>query len=171
MRCVAKFHRHRRTATDLFRRRAPSRSRPSSCDPCRRRAAGSSRWASPVRSSQGRRLSGCAAGFLVAVAAAAGVRLAFGTSAGRPGLAAVAAAVRELGVAASGLTAADDQPAGVFAVHARDSNGRELLIKVYGRDAYDSQLVAKLWRTLWYQDAGPPRFASAGAKPPSTKRS
>jgi glycosyltransferase 2 family protein len=99
--------------------------------------------------------SGCAAGFLVAVAAAAGVRLAFGTSAGRPGLAAVAAAVRELGVVASDLTAADDQPAGVFAVHARDPSGRELLIKVYGRDAYDSQLVAKFWRTLWYQDAGP----------------
>ena len=47
------------------------------------------------------------------------------------------------------------QTAGVFVVRAEDAAGRPLLVKVYGRDAYDSQLLAKLWRTLWYQGAGP----------------
>ena len=28
-------------------------------------------------------------------------------------------------------------------------------MKVYGRDARDSQLVARLWRTAWYREAGP----------------
>lgn len=100
--------------------------------------------------------SGTAAGYLVAVVAAAGVRLAFGTSAGRPGLTSVAAALAELGVAAEGLAVSERQTAGVFGVVGRDAEGRPLVVKVYGRDAYDTQLVAKLWRTLWYQDDGPP---------------
>ena len=40
-------------------------------------------------------------------------------------------------------------------MRAEDASGRPLLVKVYGRDAYDSQLLAKLWRTLWYQGGGP----------------
>ena len=99
---------------------------------------------------------GTFAGLLVAIVAAAGTRLAFGTSAGRPGLSVVAAALSELGVVAEDLAVAERQSAGVFVVEGRDGAGRPLLVKVYGRDAYDTQLVAKLWRTLWYQDSGPP---------------
>ena len=33
-----------------------------------------------------------------------------------------------------------------------DDQGNEVDIKVRGRDAYDSQLVAKLWHTLWYRE-------------------
>ena len=98
---------------------------------------------------------GTLAGFLVALVAAAGVRLAWGTSAGRPGVSSVAAALRELGVAADGLAVAERQAAGVFTVRGQDPSGRPLLVKVYGRDAYDTQLVAKFWRLLWYQDGGP----------------
>jgi glycosyltransferase 2 family protein len=100
--------------------------------------------------------SGTVAGFLVAIAAAAGVRLALGTSAGRPGLASVAGALRELGVIADALAVADRQTAGVFIVQGEDSSGRQLVVKVYGRDAYDTQVIAKLWRTVWYQDSGAP---------------
>jgi uncharacterized membrane protein YbhN (UPF0104 family) len=100
--------------------------------------------------------SGTLAGFLVAVAAAAAIRLTLGTSAGRPGLSSVAAALRELGVEAEHLSVADKQTAGVFAVQGSDPSGRPLTVKVYGRDAYDTQLIAKLWRTLWYQDGGAP---------------
>ena len=28
-----------------------------------------------------------------------------------------------------------------------------LVVKIYGRDAYDSQVVAKAWRALWYRDS------------------
>ena len=93
---------------------------------------------------------------LIAVAAAAGVRLALGTSIGRPPVSLVAAGLAGLGVAARGLEPAERQVAGVFQVRGTDEAGRALTVKVYGRDAYDTQLVARSWRRLWYQGAGPP---------------
>jgi glycosyltransferase 2 family protein len=99
--------------------------------------------------------SGVAAGFLIGVVAAAVIRLAFGTSVGRPGLDAVAGALDQLGIEAGGLEFEPRQVAGVVAVRARDAEGRPLSVEVYGRDAYDNQLLEKLWRTLWYQDGGP----------------
>jgi glycosyltransferase 2 family protein len=99
--------------------------------------------------------SGTLASILVAVAAAAAVRLAFGTSLGRPGVAEVAAALRELGVRATGLEAAQRQVAGVHELEAVDDGGQPLVVKVYGRNAYDNQLLATFWRKLWYQDGGP----------------
>jgi uncharacterized membrane protein YbhN (UPF0104 family) len=98
---------------------------------------------------------GTLAGFLLAVAAASMIRLAFGTSSGRPDASRVAGSLRELGVQADGLTVAERQSAGLFALNARDPSGRALLVKVYGRDAYDTQLASKVWRTVLYQDAGP----------------
>ena len=50
---------------------------------------------------------------------------------------------------------ADRQPAGVFVARGEDAEGRSLLVKVYGRDAYDTQLLEKAWRTLLYQDESP----------------
>jgi uncharacterized membrane protein YbhN (UPF0104 family) len=95
------------------------------------------------------------AGVLIAFVAASGIRLAFGTSAGRPSLNEVRTALAALGVDAEGVEAAERQGEGVFIVHARDSEGRTLYAKVYGRDAYDTQLLSKFWRTLWYRDGGP----------------
>jgi glycosyltransferase 2 family protein len=106
--------------------------------------------------------SGVAAGLLIGVVAAAVVRLAFGTSVGRPGLDAVAAALAELGIEAGRPELAARQVAGVVSVRALDSDGHPLLVEVYGRDAADNQLLEKLWRTLWYQDGGPSlRLSSA----------
>ena len=36
-----------------------------------------------------------------------------------------------------------------------DARGEPLLVKVYGRDAYDTQLLEKVWRTALYADDGP----------------
>jgi glycosyltransferase 2 family protein len=99
---------------------------------------------------------GAVAAALIGIAAAAAVRLAWGTSIGRPGLDSVATGLAQLGVRARRLEEAERQVAGVFHVRARDDEGRPLLVKVYGRDAYDSQLVAKVWRSLWYRGSGPP---------------
>jgi uncharacterized membrane protein YbhN (UPF0104 family) len=99
--------------------------------------------------------SGDLAAFLIALVAAASVRLAFGTSAGRPGLSEVASALAELGVSADRLEMAEEQVAGVLLVHGQSPDGRPLLVKVHGRDAYDNQVLAKFWRTLWYRDGGP----------------
>jgi uncharacterized membrane protein YbhN (UPF0104 family) len=98
--------------------------------------------------------SGNVAGLLIGVIAAAGVRLAFGTSAGLPRLSDVAASLAELRVSTGPLELADRQIAGVVVVRGREPDGHELVIKVHGRDAYDNQLLEKLWRTLWYRDGG-----------------
>jgi hypothetical protein len=99
--------------------------------------------------------SGTLAAVLIAVVVAAGIRLAWGTSIGRPGLGSVAAGLAELGVEARDIDDAERQVAGVYDVRAVDRDGRPLLVKVYGRDAYDTQLIARLWRTVWYRRSGP----------------
>ena len=91
---------------------------------------------------------------LVAITAAATIRLAVGTSAGRPGLSQVGLALTNLGVTAEQIAVADRQVAGVYAVLGKDAEGRELIVKVYGRDAYDNQALARFWRMLLYRDAG-----------------
>jgi glycosyltransferase 2 family protein len=91
----------------------------------------------------------------IALVAATSIRLAFGTSAGRPETSDVIASLCELGVQVKTLEAAGRQPAGVFVARGQDEDGRPLLVKVYGRDAYDTQLVDKLWRTAWYRSDGP----------------
>jgi uncharacterized membrane protein YbhN (UPF0104 family) len=95
------------------------------------------------------------AALAVAVVSATSVRLLAGTSAGLPEPDDVRADLAELGVAATRVEPAARRTAGAFVVRAEDDGGRPLHVKVYGRDAYDSQLLAKLWRTLWYQGAGP----------------
>jgi uncharacterized membrane protein YbhN (UPF0104 family)/tRNA A-37 threonylcarbamoyl transferase component Bud32 len=67
----------------------------------------------------------------------------------------VRAALDALGVPMSSLGAADRQRAGSFLVRGVATDGRELDVKVYGRDAYDTQLLARLWRTIWYREEGP----------------
>jgi uncharacterized protein (TIRG00374 family) len=98
---------------------------------------------------------GTVAAVLIGIAAAAAVNLALGTSAGRPGLGDVRAGLAQLGVRVGELEAAQRQVAGVFHVGGVDDQGRPLLVKVYGRDASDTQLVAKLWRSVWYRADGP----------------
>jgi len=99
---------------------------------------------------------GLIAGTAVAIAAAATVRLVSGTSVGRPGLDEVAAGLAQLGILPRELHEAERQVAGVFHVRGLDDEGRPLMVKVYGRDAYDSQLVARIWRRLWYRGAALP---------------
>ncbi|MDF2731554.1 MAG: hypothetical protein K0S92_179 [Desertimonas sp.] len=99
---------------------------------------------------------GALAGGLVAVIAAAITHLAFGSSAGRPGLALVRSALAQLGVATTWLGPADRQQAGLFVVNATNSEGESLVVKVYGRDAHDAALMSTLWRTVWYREAGSP---------------
>jgi uncharacterized membrane protein YbhN (UPF0104 family) len=99
--------------------------------------------------------SGTLAALLVALVAATAIRLAFGTSAGHPETDDVTAALRELGVEVEQLEPADRQPAGVFVARGLSPAGQSLLVKVYGRDAYDTQLLEKVWRTALYADDGP----------------
>ena len=91
---------------------------------------------------------GVAAGFLVGLAGAATVHLIFGSPGGRLTAQEVAAALDELGVASSDLRAAPLQPRGVQIWLGEASDGRPCVIKVFGRDAHQGQLISSTWSSL-----------------------
>jgi glycosyltransferase 2 family protein len=97
--------------------------------------------------------SGVVLGVLSGASAAITVRIALGSSGGRPSLAEVRKGLFELGVPVERLSEASSQEAGVFLLDGTDTDGRPLRVKVYGRDAWDAQLLAKAWRALWFRGA------------------
>lgn len=98
--------------------------------------------------------SGAALGVLCGAIAGTTVHLLVGSTGGRPGLGAIGRGLEELGVEVTSLSEERRQRAGVFVLDATDPTGRPLVVRVYGRDAWDAQLLAKAWRALWYRDAG-----------------
>jgi uncharacterized membrane protein YbhN (UPF0104 family)/tRNA A-37 threonylcarbamoyl transferase component Bud32 len=98
---------------------------------------------------------GMVVAFAVGIGSAAIVHLLFGSPAGRLTLGQVADALAELGVDAAGLRQAPLEPGGVAIALAEAPDGRSLLVKVYGRDAWDGQLLASAWSSLWYRGDGP----------------
>ena len=103
---------------------------------------------------------GVIAAVLIGLIGAASANLVLGTSAGRPGLSHVAAGLRQLGVDATDLELSEQQVAGVLRAQGADAGGELLHVKVFGRDAADNQLVARLRRRAWYRTAGPAIGAS-----------
>jgi uncharacterized protein (TIRG00374 family) len=99
---------------------------------------------------------GAATSLLSAGAAAAIVHLMVGSSAGRPSLDDVRFALADMNVDIVELGVADRQDAGNFAVAARAADGGDLIVKLYGRDAYDAALVSTVWRTIWLRQPGSP---------------
>ena len=98
---------------------------------------------------------GMVAAFAVGIGSAAIVHLLFGSPAGRLTLDQVADALAELDVEATGLRQAPLEPGGVAIVTAEDPQGRSLEVKIYGRDAWDGQLLASAWSSLWYRGDTP----------------
>jgi uncharacterized membrane protein YbhN (UPF0104 family) len=98
---------------------------------------------------------GVVSGLAIGVGAAALVHLAFGSPGGLPSVDQVRAALEELGVQAVDLRAAELQPKGVAFLRAETPQGRPLIVKVYGRDAWDGQLLTSTWSYLWYRDEAP----------------
>jgi uncharacterized membrane protein YbhN (UPF0104 family)/tRNA A-37 threonylcarbamoyl transferase component Bud32 len=98
---------------------------------------------------------GMVAAFAVGIGSAAIVHLLFGSPAGRLTLGQVADALADLGVEASGLRQAPLEPRGVAIATAQAPDGRSLLVKIYGRDAWDGQLLAAAWTALWYRGDTP----------------
>jgi hypothetical protein len=56
------------------------------------------------------------------------------------------------GVEATDLRPAELEPRGVALLRASGADGRSLVVKVYGRDAWDGQLLTSTWSYLWYRD-------------------
>ncbi|MDM7855776.1 lysylphosphatidylglycerol synthase transmembrane domain-containing protein [Cellulomonas alba] len=82
------------------------------------------------------------------IAAAAVTHLVLGSPAGRLTVAQVEQALRELGVPTLEVRALPAREAGETLFAARAVDGTDLLVKVYGRDAWDSQVVGSLWAAL-----------------------
>ena len=95
------------------------------------------------------------AGVALGLVAAALVRLAFGSAAGVPPTARVRASLETLGVHVTDLRIAPRQQVGAAVFF-----GRDIKVRVLGRDAQDTQRLARRWRLLAYKD--PPRSAPIG---------
>jgi len=94
--------------------------------------------------------AGASTGFL----AAAIVHLLFGSPGGRPTFDQIQGSLAELGVSVTAMEESSLTARGVVLVEA-ESDGRPLLIKVHGRDAWDGQLMAVIWTKLWYRGDAP----------------
>ncbi|MFI5046189.1 MAG: lysylphosphatidylglycerol synthase domain-containing protein [Acidimicrobiia bacterium] len=98
-----------------------------------------------------------AAAFVLGWGAAAAVHYAFGTPARRPTTEQVVLALERLGLAASAVAPAQDQPVGRAVFVAETAEGRVRVIAL-GRDEADAQFLARAWRFLAYRDAAPVLF-------------
>jgi uncharacterized membrane protein YbhN (UPF0104 family)/tRNA A-37 threonylcarbamoyl transferase component Bud32 len=104
--------------------------------------------------------SDAVAGLALGVAAAALVRLAFGTVAGMPSVQRVREALAALGVEVRDLQIAAHQRIGAAEYVGDDTWGRPLRVRVLGRDAQETQRLARRLRSLAYRD--PPRSVAIG---------
>src|SRR5262249_50186964 len=99
-------------------------------------------------------------GLALGLGAGALVRLTFGSAAGIPPVERVRVALGALGVHVTDLRIAERQPVGTAEYFPRDADGNDLKVRVLGRDAQDTQRLARRWRLLAYRD--PPRSAPIG---------
>ena len=81
------------------------------------------------------------------------MHLIFGSPGGRLTLDQVTDVLRELGVEATATRDARLQPRGVALTLATTPDGEPLLVKIFGRDAADGQLVAATWYAIWHRGA------------------
>ena len=97
-------------------------------------------------------------GFGLGLAVAGAVLLLFGSPAGYPDPVAVTSALADFGLVVRGIEPTRDQSWGVRRLEGSLDDGTSVAIKAYGRDAMDSQLFARLWRTVWYREGGQTYF-------------
>ena len=61
-------------------------------------------------------------------------------------------ALQQTGFDATDIEYLERQPIGATLVHAWLPDGRELFVKIYGRDASDAASASRIWRSIWYRD-------------------
>ena len=94
------------------------------------------------------------AGLAFGLGGAAAVRLALGTVAGVPPSERVREQLTGLGVDVPDLRPAERQRVGSAAFVGHDGAGKPLSVRVLGRDAQDTQRLARRWRSFAYRDPG-----------------
>jgi glycosyltransferase 2 family protein len=100
------------------------------------------------------------AALALGIGAASLVRLIFGTAAGVPPVAGIQSALSSLGVHVNRLASLPQQRVGAAEYTAREEDGGPLKVRVLGRDAQDTQRLARWWRSLAYRD--PPQSVAVG---------
>lgn len=100
-------------------------------------------------------LVGVVGGLAIGIGVAALVHVLRGSPGGRLSLEQVRSVLGDLGLDAAEVSYAPLEPRGVSLAHATTPDGRDLLVKVYGRDAWDGQLIASLWASLWTRGETP----------------
>ncbi|HEY2985791.1 MAG TPA: hypothetical protein VGJ38_16665, partial [Jatrophihabitantaceae bacterium] len=88
------------------------------------------------------------------------VRFIFGSTAGMRAVERVRSALAGLGVTVDDLSISQRQRIGATEFVGHDPDGNPLKVRVLGRDAQDTQRLARRWRLLAYRD--PPRSAPVG---------
>jgi uncharacterized membrane protein YbhN (UPF0104 family) len=96
-------------------------------------------------------VDGVVGAFALGVGVAAITHLIFGSPVGAPPPSRVAEALHQLGIEAV-IVDPDPRRRGVAEFAVVTATGERLRVKVYGRDASDTQLAVTAWRTLWYRD-------------------
>ena len=95
--------------------------------------------------------SGAIASLAVGSLAGSVVHLIVGSPGGIPTVGRVGDALRQLGLDVHGLTRGRLRRDGVALLDGHDGVG-PVVVKVYGRDAWDNELLASMWSHLWYRD-------------------
>ena len=90
----------------------------------------------------------------VGMLAAGLLLLAVGTPRGYPSPDSVSYGLERLGVPNVDIRQASGQDWGLVRFVAEAGDGSQLEVKVHGRDSFDSQLAAKVWRTMIYREIG-----------------
>jgi uncharacterized membrane protein YbhN (UPF0104 family) len=99
--------------------------------------------------------SAVVAAVATAVGAASVVHLLRGSPGGRLTAGQVAAAVADLGVETESVTFAPTQVPGEQLLIGHRANGDDVLVKVFGRDAWDAQLIGSTWTALTRRGEAP----------------
>ncbi len=99
--------------------------------------------------------SGVVAALAVALAAGSTVHLLLGSPGGRLTPDQVMAALADLGVETDTVSVAPRQVAGEQLVVAHRARGTAVLVKVFGRDAWDAQLIGSTWTALTRRGEAP----------------
>ena len=107
---------------------------------------------------------GAVAGFVIGVGCAAIAHLILGSPGGRPSAAQVTVALGDLGVEVTQVVESLHQVTGVAMFDASTPSGEQLLVKVYGKDAWDGQLLTSTWTALQTRGETPRLGTSALAR-------
>lgn len=95
--------------------------------------------------------SGAVTALGIGLISAGGVLLTFGSPLGYPDPESVGAALHRVGIEVPDLTIGHDQSWGVRRLVGTTAENVDVEVKAYGRDATDSQVMAKAWHALMYR--------------------